>query len=75
MSVDGIVLGNIGLPQDAIAIALSLTTISSLLDIPNMEDKRQVESECQLDLGLEGKGLELPVSKAPAYTFIKYHGS
>ena len=36
VAMDGVVLRDIGLPQDLIAITLSLATISSLVNVPDM---------------------------------------
>ena len=65
--MDGVILGNIGLLQNAIAISFSLTTISSFLNVPDMQNKGEIELQCQLDLGRKYKALHLLVSKAPAY--------
>ena len=67
VAVDGVVLGNIGFLQDAIAIALSLTTISSFLNVPDMQNKGEIELQCQLNLGRKDKALHLLFSIAPAY--------
>ena len=64
--MDGVVLGHIGLLQNSVAVLLSLTTIQSPLNIPDMEDKGKVVAQGQPDVGTKGKGLQLLVSKAPA---------
>ena len=56
-SGSGVVLWNIGLLQNAIAISLSLTTISSLFDVPDMQDKGEIELQCQLDMSTKSKDL------------------
>ena len=53
----GVVLWNIGLLQNAIAISLSLTTISGLFDVPDMQDKGEIELQCQLDMSTKSKDL------------------
>ena len=65
VAMDGIVIGHIGLLQNSVAVLLSLTTIQSLLHIPDMEDQRKVVVQGQPDLGTKGKPLQLLVSKTP----------
>ena len=67
VAMHGIVLGHICLLQNSVAVLLSLATIQSLLNIPDMEYQRKVVAQGQPNLGMKGKGLQCLVSIAPAY--------
>ena len=66
----GVVLRHIGLLQNPIAISHSLTTIMSLLNIPDVEHKGKVVAQSQSDLVTKSKLLQLLVSIAPAYLVL-----
>lgn len=61
---------HICLLQNPIAIFLSLTTIFSLLNIPDVEHKGKVVAQSQPDLVTKSKLLQLLVSIAPAYLVL-----
>ena len=70
MAMDGVVLGHLCFLQNSVAVLLSITTISSLFNIPDMEDKGKAVAQGQPDLGKESKLLQFLVCVAPEYPVL-----